>query len=136
MLAVTEKISTPTTECSGLNTVFNTNVTRSDTHSAKKTWKRGSFCLVCFRKCSKKFLVKARTRNRDRWVHSKASKICTKMWYIRDKVCGLTKKKEKKLATVIAGLSSLEKRRLKKCVTERIGHFSFHEKRQLKTSYN
>ena len=30
VLALTEKISTPTTECSGLNTVINTNVTRSD----------------------------------------------------------------------------------------------------------
>ena len=29
VLALTEKISTPTTECSGLNTVINTNVTRS-----------------------------------------------------------------------------------------------------------
>ena len=31
VLALTEKISSPTTECSGLNTVTNTNVTRSDT---------------------------------------------------------------------------------------------------------
>ena len=31
VLALTEKISSPTTECSGLNTVINTNVTRSDT---------------------------------------------------------------------------------------------------------
>ena len=31
-----------------------------------------------------------------------------------DEVCGLTKKKEKKLVTVIVGLFSLEKRRLKK----------------------
>ena len=30
VLALTEKISSPTTECSGLNTVTNTNVTRSD----------------------------------------------------------------------------------------------------------
>ena len=35
-----------------------------------------------------------------------------KKWYIRDEVCGLTKKKEK-LATVRVGLFSLEKRRLK-----------------------
>ena len=33
VLALTEKISSPTTECSGLNTVINTNVTRSDTNS-------------------------------------------------------------------------------------------------------
>ena len=30
VLALTEKISAPTTECSGLTTVINTNVTRSD----------------------------------------------------------------------------------------------------------
>ena len=37
-----------------------------------------------------------------------------KKWYIRDEVCGLTKKKEeKKLATVSVGHFSLEKRRLK-----------------------
>ena len=30
VLALTEKISSPTTECGGLNTVINTNVTRSD----------------------------------------------------------------------------------------------------------
>ena len=37
-----------------------------------------------------------------------------KKWYIRDEVCGLTKKKEiKKLATVRVGHFSLEKRRLK-----------------------
>ena len=30
VLALTEKISSSTTECSGLNTVTNTNVTRSD----------------------------------------------------------------------------------------------------------
>ena len=29
-----------------------------------------------------------------------------KKWYIRDELCGLTKKKEKKLATVIVGLFS------------------------------
>ena len=33
VLALTEKISSPTTECSGLNTVTNTNVTRSDKQS-------------------------------------------------------------------------------------------------------
>ena len=33
VLALTEKISSPTTECGGLNTVINTNVTRSDTGS-------------------------------------------------------------------------------------------------------
>ena len=32
---------------------------------------------------------------------------------LQDEVCGVTKKKEKKLATVIVGLFSLEKRRLK-----------------------
>ena len=31
-----------------------------------------------------------------------------KKWYIRDELCGLTKKKEKKLATVIVGLFSLK----------------------------
>ena len=37
-----------------------------------------------------------------------------KKWYIRDEVCGLTKKKEiKKLATVRVEHFSLEKRRLK-----------------------
>ena len=40
------------------------------------------------------------------------SEVCKK-WYIRDEVCGLTKKKEKKLATVRVGHFSLEKRRLK-----------------------
>ena len=37
-----------------------------------------------------------------------------KKWYIRDEVCGLTEKKEKKLATVRVGHFSLEKRRLKR----------------------
>ena len=37
-----------------------------------------------------------------------------KKWYICDEVCGLTKKKEKKLATVRVGHFSLEKRRLKR----------------------
>ena len=31
-----------------------------------------------------------------------------KKWYIRDELCGLTKKKKKKLATVIVGLFSLK----------------------------
>ena len=31
-----------------------------------------------------------------------------KKWYIRDELCGLTKKKEKKLATLIVGLFSLK----------------------------
>ena len=31
-----------------------------------------------------------------------------KKWYIRDELCGLTKKKEKKLLTVIVGLFSLK----------------------------
>ena len=31
-----------------------------------------------------------------------------KKWYTRDELCGLTKKKEKKLATVIVGLFSLK----------------------------
>ena len=35
VLALTEKISSPTTECSGLNTVINTNVNRSDTHNTQ-----------------------------------------------------------------------------------------------------
>ena len=44
-----------------------------------------------------------------------------KKWYIRDEVCGLTKKKEiiKKLAAVRVGHFSLEKRRLKKLATVR-----------------
>ena len=41
------------------------------------------------------------------------SSFCKK-WYIHDEVCGLTKKKEKILATVIVGLFSLEKRRLQR----------------------
>ena len=61
----------------------------------KKIENRGSFSLVRFRKCSKKFLAKARSQTRDRWVHRKPSKLCTKKWYIHDEVCGLTKKKEK-----------------------------------------
>ena len=36
-----------------------------------------------------------------------------KKWYIRDEVCGVTKRKEKGLATVRVGHFSLEKRRLK-----------------------
>ena len=74
--------------------------------------------------CSKKFLAEARTQIRDRWVHRKPSKDCTyeymwtsevcKKWYIDDEVCCLTKKK---LVTVIVGLFSLEKRRLKRVKT-------------------
>ena len=33
-----------------------------------------------------------------------------KKWYIRDELCGLTKKKKKKLATVIVGLFSLKEK--------------------------
>ena len=33
-----------------------------------------------------------------------------KKWYIRDVLCGLTKKKKKKLATVIVGLFSLKEK--------------------------
>ena len=33
-----------------------------------------------------------------------------KKWYIRDELCGLTKKKEKKLASVIVGLFSLKEK--------------------------
>ena len=55
-----------------------------------------------------------------------------KKWYIRDELCGLTKKK--KLATVIVGLFSLkENAPTKKLATVRVGHFSL-EKRRLKTS--
>ena len=36
-------------------------------------------------------LAKARTRTRDRSVHRKPSKVCTKKWYIHDEVCGLKK---------------------------------------------
>ena len=48
VLALTEKISSPATECSGLNTVINTNVTRSDTLYIKKAvlYVRG----VCYEK--------------------------------------------------------------------------------------
>ena len=76
----------------------------------RKIWKRGPISLVRFRKCSKKFLAKARNhRTSDRWVHRKPSKVSTKKWYMHDEVCGLTKK----IATVIVGLFSLEKRGLK-----------------------
>ena len=78
-------------------------------HFMKRRLKRGPFSLVRFCKCSEKFLAKAGTRTRDRWVHRKPIKICTKKRYIHDEVCGLTKK----IATVIVGLFSLEKRRLK-----------------------
>ena len=64
-------------------------------HSAEKKLKRGPFSLVRFRKCSKRFLAKARTRTCDRWVHRELSKVCTKKWCIHDEVCGLTKNKEK-----------------------------------------
>ena len=37
-----------------------------------------------------------------------------KKWYIRDELCGLTKKKEKKLATVIVGLFTLKENALTK----------------------
>ena len=40
-----------------------------------------------------------------------------KKCYIRDELCGLTKKKEKKLATVIVGLFSLKERALTKKTT-------------------
>ena len=38
VLALTEKISSSTTECSGLNTVINTNVTRSDTYNVTEVY--------------------------------------------------------------------------------------------------
>ena len=54
-----------------------------------------------------------------------------KKWYLRDELCGLTKKK--KLATVIVGLFSLkENAPTKKLVTVIVGLFSL-EKRRLKT---
>ena len=84
---------------------------RKKSHSAEKKLKV-LFSLVRFCKCSKKFLAKARSRTRDRWVHRKASKVCTKKWYIHDEVCCLTKKR-KELATVIVGFFSLEKRLLR-----------------------
>ena len=54
-----------------------------------------------------------------------------KKWYIRDELCGLTKKKEKrkKLATVIVGLFSLkENAPTKKLPTVIVGLFSLREK--------
>ena len=59
----------------------------------RKKLKEGTLQSLCFRKCSKKCLAKARTRTRDRWVHREPSKVCTKKWYIHHEVCGLTKKK-------------------------------------------
>ena len=56
-----------------------------------------------------KFQTKAGTRTRDRWVPRKPIKVCTKKWCMHNEVCGLTKK----LATVIVGPFSQEKRRLK-----------------------
>ena len=47
-----------------------------------------------------------------------------KKWYIRDELCGLRKKKEKKLATVIVGLFSLKENAPTKKVTAIVGHFS------------
>ena len=73
----------------------------------RKKVERGPFSLVQFRKCTKKSLAKAGTRTRDRWVS--LIKICAKS----GEVFGLTKKKRKKLATVIVGHFSQEKRRLK-----------------------
>ena len=81
----------------------------------KKIEREGFELKVRFCNCSKKFLAKARTGTRDRWVHRKPSKVCTKKWYIHDEVCGLTKKE---LATVIVGLFSLEKRQQKSVISE------------------
>ena len=66
-----------------------------------------------FANARKSFLTKAGTRTRDRWVPCKATKVCTKKWYIQCEVCGLTKKKRNKLVTVTVGHFSIEKRRLK-----------------------
>ena len=67
----------------------------------KKNWKGGP-------KMIEKFLVKARTRTRDSWVHREPSKVCTKngTYTMRSVVW------RKKLATVIVGFFSIEKRRL------------------------
>ena len=63
---------------------------------SRKKWKGGPFSLARISKCSKKFLAKARTRIRDRWVSSrKPIEICTKKWNIHDEACGLTKKRKK-----------------------------------------
>ena len=61
-----------------------------------------------------------------------------KKWYIRDELCGLTKKKKKKLATVIVGLFSLKenartKKKEKKLVTVIVGLFSLKEKASTRT---
>ena len=58
-----------------------------------------------------------------------------KKWYIRDELCGLTKKKEKKLATVIVGLFSLkENAPTKKLPTVIVGLFSLREKAPTKNT--
>ena len=66
-----------------------------NSHSASKNWKREPFSLVRFRKCSRKFLAKARTRNRDHWVKlitvSRLKSVLNSG--TRSEVCGLTKKK-------------------------------------------
>ena len=78
----------------------------------RKKLKEGILQSRPFRKCSKKLLAKERTRSRDRWVHRKPSKVCTKKWYIRDEVCGLTKKKETRRERLKSALYlRLEKRR-------------------------
>ena len=51
-----------------------------------------------FYKCTKKFLAEAGTRTRNR---CKPDIVCTKKRYIQGELCGLTKRKERKLATVI-----------------------------------
>ena len=72
-----------------------------DTKIFRKKIERGPFRLVRFRKCTKKFLAEAGSRTCDRWVLPKSIKVCSKKWYIQSELCGLTKKKKKKLATVI-----------------------------------
>ena len=68
------------------------------------------FSVVQFCKYTKTFLAEAGTRTRDRWASPKPIEACTKKWYIPGGLCGLTKKIEKKLATVIVGHFSQEKR--------------------------
>ena len=57
----------------------------------------------------KKFLAKAGTRIRDRWVPRKLIKVCTEKLYIQGEVCGLLIKKRKKPATVIVDKKSHRK---------------------------
>ena len=48
-----------------------------------------------FANARKSFWLKQWLEPVNGWVHCKSSKVCTKKWYIRDQVSGLTKKKKK-----------------------------------------